>query len=47
MNAVDTNVLARFFINNADDHEAVRQRPAAIACGKYSQGLILYFYIFN
>jgi predicted nucleic-acid-binding protein len=31
MNAVDTNVLARFFINDADDHEAARQRPAAIA----------------
>jgi predicted nucleic-acid-binding protein len=31
MNAVDTNVLARFFINDEDDVEAVRQRPAAIA----------------
>lgn len=31
MNAVDTNVLARFFINDADDPEAVRQRPAAIS----------------
>ena len=31
MNAVDTNVLARFFINDADDHEAARQRPAAVA----------------
>ena len=31
MNAVDTNVLARFFINDADDREAARQRPAAIA----------------
>lgn len=31
MNAVDTNVLARFFINDADDPEAARQRPAAIA----------------
>ncbi len=30
MNAVDTNVLARFFINDADDHEAARQRPAAV-----------------
>jgi len=30
MNAVDTNVLARFFINDADDPEAARQRPAAI-----------------
>lgn len=31
MNAVDTNVLARFFINDADDPEAAKQRPAAIA----------------
>ena len=31
MNAVDTNVLARFFINDEDDREAARQRPAAIA----------------
>lgn len=31
MNAVDTNVLARFFINDPDDAEAARQRPAAIA----------------
>ena len=31
MNAVDTNVLARFFINDADDPEAARQRPAAVA----------------
>jgi predicted nucleic-acid-binding protein len=31
MNAVDTNVLARFFINDVDDPEAARQRPAAIA----------------
>ncbi len=31
MNAVDTNVLARFFINDKDDTEAIRQRPAAIA----------------
>lgn len=31
MNAIDTNVLARFFINDADDREAARQRPAAIA----------------
>ena len=30
MNAVDTNVLARFFINDEDDREAARQRPAAI-----------------
>lgn len=31
MNAVDTNVLARFFINDEDDAEAAKQRPAAIA----------------
>jgi predicted nucleic-acid-binding protein len=31
MNAVDTNVLARFFINDDDDSEAAKQRPAAIA----------------
>ncbi len=31
MNAVDTNVLARFFINDADDPEAAKQRPAAVA----------------
>lgn len=31
MNAVDTNVLARFFINDEDDPEAARQRPAAVA----------------
>lgn len=31
MNAVDTNVLARFFINDGDDAEAAKQRPAAIA----------------
>lgn len=31
MNALDTNVLARFFINDEDDREAARQRPAAIA----------------
>ena len=31
MKALDTNVLARFFINDADDPEAVQQRPAAIA----------------
>jgi predicted nucleic-acid-binding protein len=27
--AVDTNVLARFFIDDPDDAESVRQRPAA------------------
>jgi len=31
MNAVDTNVLARFFINDEDDSEAAKQRPAAIS----------------
>ena len=30
MKALDTNVLARFFIDDADDLEAARQRPAAI-----------------
>ena len=30
MRAVDTNVLARFFINDPDDAEAKVQRPAAI-----------------
>jgi predicted nucleic-acid-binding protein len=30
VNAVDTNVLARFFIDDGDDQEAARQRPAAI-----------------
>jgi predicted nucleic-acid-binding protein len=28
--AVDTNVLARFFVNDPDDPEAARQRTAAI-----------------
>ena len=31
MRALDTNVLARFFIDDADDIQAARQRPAAIA----------------
>lgn len=31
MKAVDTNVLARFFINDEDDREAAKQRPAATA----------------
>jgi predicted nucleic-acid-binding protein len=31
MKAVDTNVLARFFINDPDDAEAIQQRPAAVA----------------
>ena len=30
MKAVDTNVLARFFVNDPDDAEAAKQRPAAI-----------------
>jgi predicted nucleic-acid-binding protein len=31
MKALDTNVLARFFVDDADDAQAVRQRPAAVA----------------
>lgn len=31
MKALDTNVLARFFIDDPDDLQAARQRPAAIA----------------
>lgn len=31
MKAVDTNVLARFFINDPDDAEAALQKPAAAA----------------
>jgi len=31
MKALDTNVLARFFIDDADDMQAARQRPAAVA----------------
>lgn len=31
MDALDTNVLARFFINDVDDPEAIKQRPASIA----------------
>ena len=31
MKAVDTNVLARFFVDDPDDVQAVRQRPAAVA----------------
>ena len=31
MRALDTNVLARFFVDDADDAQAERQRPAAIA----------------
>ena len=30
MKAVDTNVLSRFFVNDPDDAEAAKQRPAAI-----------------
>jgi predicted nucleic-acid-binding protein len=30
MKAVDTNVLARFFVNDPDDLEAAVQRPAAV-----------------
>lgn len=30
MNALDTNVLARFFIDDADDAQAAKQRPAAV-----------------
>ena len=31
MKALDTNVLARFFVNDPDDEQAAAQRPAAIA----------------
>ena len=31
MKALDTNVLARFFVDDPDDAEAAKQRPAAIA----------------
>ncbi len=31
MKSLDTNVLARFFVDDPDDEEAARQRPAAIA----------------
>jgi predicted nucleic-acid-binding protein len=31
MRALDTNVLARFFVDDADDEQAVLQRPAAMA----------------
>ena len=30
MRAVDTNVLARFFVDDADDAQAAKQRPAAV-----------------
>jgi len=29
--ALDTNVLARFFVDDTDDAQAARQRPAAVA----------------
>jgi predicted nucleic-acid-binding protein len=31
MRALDTNVLARFFVDDADDVQATKQRPAAVA----------------
>lgn len=31
MKALDTNVLARFFIDDPEDRQAARQRPAAIS----------------
>lgn len=31
MRALDTNVLARFFVDDADDGQAVKQRSAAVA----------------
>ena len=31
MRALDTNVLARFFVDDADDAQGVNQRPAAVA----------------
>jgi len=31
MKAVDTNVLARFFVDDPDDAESIRQRPRAMA----------------
>ena len=31
MKALDTNVLARFFIDDPDDAQAAKQRPAAVA----------------
>ena len=31
MRALDTNVLARFFVDDADDAQAPKQRPAAVA----------------
>ena len=31
MRALDTNVLARFFVDDADDAQAAKQRPAAVS----------------
>ncbi len=31
MKAVDTNVLVRFFVNDPEDAQAAKQRPAAVA----------------
>jgi predicted nucleic-acid-binding protein len=31
MRALDTNVLVRFFVDDADDAQAAQQRPAAVA----------------
>ena len=31
MRALDTNILARFFVDDADDAQAAKQRPAAVA----------------
>lgn len=31
MKALDTNVLARFFVDDADDAQTAKQRPAAVA----------------
>lgn len=31
MRALDTNVLARFFVDDPEDAQAARQRPAAVA----------------
>ena len=31
MKALDTNVLARFFVDDAEDPQAANQRPAAVA----------------
>lgn len=31
MRALDTNVLARFFVDDADDAQSAKQRPAAVA----------------